>query len=90
MKPPSRLSPLRGRHRRHLRMLHRRFQERALGEEMARVNLDLTPAQRLEYLDWMRGYARWKGVKPQPSYSVAWLLEVEDEVRREHPELFPP
>lgn len=90
MNAPSRLTPLRGRRRLHLRLLNRQFQERALGEEMARVNLDFTPAERLQYLDWMREYARRKGVKPQPSYSVAWLLEVEDEVRREHPELFQP
>jgi hypothetical protein len=90
MNAPMRLQPPRRWARRHLRLVRRRFHEDAFGEELARVNLDFTPAERLRYLDWMRGYARLKGVKPQPSYSVAWLLEVEDEVRREHPELSPP
>jgi len=90
MRAPFRLTPLRGRRRQFLRLLGRRFQEQALGEEMARVNLDLKPAERLAYMSSMRTYARRKGVPPQSSHSVAWMLEVEQDLAREHPELFQP
>ena len=90
MKAPSRITPLRGRRRQHLRLLNRRFQEQALGEEMARVNLTLKPAERLAYMTSMRNYARRKGVPPQPGYAVAWMLELEQELARENPDLFQP
>jgi hypothetical protein len=41
-----------------LREIERDFHVRAFGEELARVNLDLTIEQRLEYLAWMRRTAR--------------------------------
>lgn len=63
--------------------IERRFHERKFGEEMARVNLDFAPQKRREYLAWMRSNARRRGVPPQPSYSVAWMLKVEQEVLEE-------
>jgi hypothetical protein len=36
------------------RELERRFHVRAFGEELARVNLDLTVEERRRYLAWMR------------------------------------
>ena len=90
MKAPSRITPLRGRRRQHLRLLNRRFQELALGEEMARVNLSLKPAERLAYMTSMRDYARRKGVPARPGYSVAWMLDLEQDLVREDPALSPP
>jgi hypothetical protein len=86
MKSPARLAPLEGRRRQHLRLLERRFQEQALGPEMARVNLDLSPAQRLDYLSSMREIARRKDVPAEPNYSVAWMVKLEEELARENPE----
>ena len=52
---PSKLSP----EQRHaLRQTERRFHIRAFGEELARVNLDLTLQERRRYLSWMRNYSR--------------------------------
>ena len=48
-----------------LREIERNFHVRAFGEEMARVNLDMTKVERLRYLDWMRENARRHGVKPE-------------------------
>ncbi|MCW5557401.1 MAG: hypothetical protein KIT22_06185 [Verrucomicrobiae bacterium] len=52
------------------REIEREYHLRAFGEELARVNLDLTPEERIRYLQWMRENARQRGVsleKP-PSY----------------------
>ncbi len=43
--------------------IEREFHVRAFGEELARVNLDMTPEQRRAYLTWMRHSARRHGVK---------------------------
>lgn len=43
--------------------IERDFHVRAFGEELARVNLDLTERQRHRYLAWMRETARTHGVK---------------------------
>ena len=43
--------------------IERDFHVRAFGEELARVNLDMTPEQRRAYLTWMRRCARRHGVK---------------------------
>ncbi len=51
---------------------------------MARVNLTLKPAERLAYMTSMRDYARRKGVPPHPGYSVAWMLDLEQEIAREN------
>lgn len=83
MNAPFKISPLRGRALRHVQAVARRYHERAFGEELARVNLDFTPEQRLAYLSWMRDTVRRSGRELPPSYSVAWLLEVEKEVEAE-------
>lgn len=63
--------------------IQRALHERLFGEELARVNLDFTLAERLEYLNWMRDTVRRSGRELPPSYSIAWLLEVEKEVEAE-------
>jgi hypothetical protein len=49
-----------------IREIERDFHVRAFGEELARVNLDLTIEERHKYLDWMRETARKNGVPPSP------------------------
>jgi len=74
MKTPSRLLPRwtpeqLARHR----AIERDFHVRAFGEELARVNLDMTPDQRRRYLQWMRDTARRNGIRferPEP-YSLS-------------------
>jgi hypothetical protein len=66
-----------------LREIQRDQHERLFGEELARVNLDFTLEERLAYLSWMRDTVRRSGRELPPSYSVAWLLEVEKEVEAE-------
>ena len=51
-----------------LRQIERDFHVRAFGEELARVNLDLTKEERLRYIDWMRETARRHGVKPEKRF----------------------
>jgi hypothetical protein len=51
-----------------LREIERDFHVRAFGEELARVNLDMTKVERLRYLDWMRENARKHGVKPEKRF----------------------
>ena len=51
-----------------VREIERDFHVRAFGEELAHVNLDMTKAERLRYLDWMRETARRHGVKPTPRF----------------------
>lgn len=67
----------------HLRGIRRRFHEQAFGEELARVNLDFTPPQRRAYLAWMRAHSRRNGVPTAPGYSVAWMLQLQEELLRE-------
>lgn len=55
-----------------IRQIERDFHVRAFGEELARVNLDMTKEQRLEYIEWMRETARKNGV---PSPRRHWLEE---------------
>jgi len=45
------------------REIERDYHVRAFGEELARVNLDLTMDERRRYLEWMRSLARKHGVK---------------------------
>ncbi|MBI4327749.1 MAG: hypothetical protein HY674_21155 [Chloroflexi bacterium] len=47
-----------------LREIERAFHVRAFGEELARVNLDLTIEERRQYLEWMRELSRQKGTRP--------------------------
>ena len=49
-----------------LRELERDFHVRAFGEELARVNLDLTIHERHRYLEWMRQLSRENGVPRSP------------------------
>jgi|688.fasta_scaffold184052_2 hypothetical protein len=72
--------------RKHLLILKRRFHVRAFGEEMARVNLDMTHAQRRAYLAWMREHSRRNGIPRELNYSVAWMVKLEEELARENPE----
>ena len=53
-----------------IRQIQRDFHVRAFGEELARVNLDMTKEQRLKYIEWMRETARKNGV---PSTRRHWL-----------------
>lgn len=62
-----------------LREVEREYHVRAFGEELARVNLDMTREERLRYLQWMRDNARKHGVKfekPLP-YHLEDLEEAE-------------
>ena len=64
MRAPLKLMPRMTREQRaHIRKVERDFHVRAFGEEMARVNLDMTREERHRYLDWMREEARKHGVK---------------------------
>lgn len=47
-----------------LREIERDFHVRAFGEELARVNLEMTIEERHRYLAFMRELARQKGVPP--------------------------
>jgi hypothetical protein len=49
-----------------IRKIQRDFHVRAFGEELARVNLDMTIEERHRYLAWMRENARKNGVPPTP------------------------
>ena len=48
-----------------LREIERDFHSRAFGEELARVNFDLTIEERHRYLEGMRELARKRGVPSQ-------------------------
>jgi hypothetical protein len=49
-----------------IREIERDFHVRAFGEELARVNLDMTIEERHRYLAWMRETARKNGVPRAP------------------------
>ena len=51
-----------------LREIERDFHVRAFGEELARVNLDMTKEERHRYIDLMRETARRNGVKPEKKF----------------------
>jgi hypothetical protein len=51
-----------------VREIERAFHVRAFGEELARVNLDMTKEERHRYIDWMRETARKHGVKPEKKF----------------------
>lgn len=90
MKAPRRLQRPRRWALRHLLAVKRRLHEQEFGAELARVNLEMSPKERRAYLAWMRQHSRRSGVPPQPSHSVAWLLDLERELARENPDLTPP
>jgi hypothetical protein len=67
MRAPLRLLPRWSKEQRaRIREIQRDFHVRAFGEEMARVNLDMTIEERHAYLEWMREMARKNGVPPTP------------------------
>jgi hypothetical protein len=66
-----------------LREIERRFQKREFGEELARVNLDMTEAERWDYLSWMRATARQHGIDPRAQSVHAWMDRLEEEMERE-------
>jgi len=69
MKTPTRLLPRLPREKlARVREIERAFHVRAFGEELARVNLDLTREERHRYIDWMRETARKHGVKPEMKF----------------------
>jgi hypothetical protein len=49
-----------------IREIERDFHVRAFGEELARVNLEMTIEERHRYLEWMRETARKNGVPRAP------------------------
>src|SRR2546422_7739346 len=66
MRAPTRLMPRWSKEQlARLREIERDFHVRAFGEELARVNLDLTIEERHRYIDWMRELARKNGVPPE-------------------------
>jgi hypothetical protein len=65
------------------REIERDFHVRAFGEELARVNLDLTIEERLRYLAWMRETARRHGVKTGRSHPADSVFPDESESRQE-------
>jgi hypothetical protein len=83
MNAPRRLQRPRRWALRHLRGIRRRFHEQAFGEELTRVNLDFSPGERRAYLAWMREHSRRNGVPRPPNHSVAWLVELEQELAGE-------
>jgi hypothetical protein len=63
MKAPLRYPRLTRERVERFRAIARAYHLRAFGEELARVNLELTEAERVRYLEWMRDNARRHGVK---------------------------
>jgi hypothetical protein len=63
MKAPLRYPKLTRQHVEQFREIERAYHVRAFGEELARVNLDLTKEERIRYIEWMRENARQRGVK---------------------------
>jgi hypothetical protein len=68
MRAPLKLSRPTGKALRHIELVRRRFHIAEFGEELARVNLDMTKEQRHRYLDWMREAARRHGVKREQRF----------------------
>lgn len=62
MKSPLRYEPLTKEHVDAIREIEREYHVRAFGEELARVNLDMTKEERIRYIQWMRENARKHGV----------------------------
>jgi hypothetical protein len=56
-----------------LRQIERDFHVRAFGEELARVNLDMTMDQRHRYINWMRETALRNGV-PMAEKVLLWKM----------------
>lgn len=67
MRAPLKLRPPSKERIARIREIEREFHERAFGEELARVNLDMTVEERHSYLAWMRKLARKHGVPRERS-----------------------
>jgi len=80
MRAPFQLMVLTKEQRQQIQRIQRDFHVRAFGEELARVNLDMTEKERIEYIGWMRRLAEKHGVKPGVNAEYEWMKRVEDEV----------
>lgn len=81
--PPFKLQRLSREKRRRLRLLKRRFQECAFGEELAHVNLDLSEAERIAYVSWMRETSRQHGIDLRAQSVHAWMDRLEEQLGKE-------
>jgi hypothetical protein len=63
--------------------IERNYHVRAFGEELARVNLDMTIEERLRYLAWMRETARRHGVNTHRSRPTDGIFSDDAESRQE-------
>ena len=82
MKTPTRLMPRWSKEQlARLREIERDFHVRAFGEELARVNLDMTKKERHEYLAWMRELAQKNGAPPSPRPFEDLEKEIEEELK---------
>jgi len=65
MRAPLKLKPPSKERLARIRDIKRDYHERAFGEELAKVNLDMTVEERRQYLARMRKLARKHGVPPE-------------------------
>ena len=66
--------------------IERRFHELEFGEELARVNLDMTEEERRAYLSWMRETARQRGIDLRAQSIHAWMDRLEEQLSKEETE----
>ena len=85
MRAPLQLMKLTPEQRQRVKEIQRESHVRAFGEELARVNLDMSEAERIAYLGWMRRLAAQHGVKPGVNAEYEWMKRVEDEVEASEP-----
>ena len=71
--PPFRPNRPNPKQRRRIRKVRREFQEREFGEELARVNFDLSEEERHRYMAWMRQTAREHGINLRAQSVHAWM-----------------
>lgn len=83
MRPPLKLQPPTPAQLRQLRKIERAFHIRAFGEELARVNLEMSEAERWDYLSWMRTNAERHGINLRAQSVHAWMDRLEEEVEKE-------
>ena len=83
MRAPLRLTKLTSQQRKRIKEIRRESHVRAFGEELARVNLDLTEAERVAYLGWMRRLAAQHGVKPGVNAEWEWMSKIEEQLDEE-------
>jgi hypothetical protein len=68
-----------------LREIERRFHRREFGEELTRVNLDMSEADRIAYVSWMCATARQNGIDLRARSVHAWMDRLEEETVKEEP-----